>query len=187
MRLAHLARLALAALLVSALLAPGAAATPLATTASAHLASSQLSVAGGASSASSKVTYKKKKHKQIEKYVLAYVNKARAKAGLKKLARSAKIVKIARKWSVRQAERGELAHNPSYGQELPSGWTRASENVAWTTASGSAKKLAKRIVRLWLDSPGHRANILGSSYSKTGVGVAHSKRHGWYFTQNFSN
>ena len=88
---------------------------------------------------------------------------------------------------MQQAKAGRLGHNPSYASQIPSGWTRASENVAWTTARGSAKKLAKRIVRAWLDSPGHRANILGSAYTKTGVGVARSSKHGWYFTQNFSN
>lgn len=180
MRLRALTSVAVASLLAAGLIAPTAAATP----SSAPVLDLTTSAA---SSARDKVTSKKKKHKKVEKHIVRLVNKARTKAGLDKVKRRAKIVKVARKWSVKQAKRGQLAHNPSYASQLPGGWTRASENVAWTSANMSAKKLAKRIVAMWLDSPGHRANILDPHMATTGVGVARSKHHGWYFTQNFSN
>lgn len=172
MRLRSLATLALAAVVSVGLVAPGAVAAPPSTP---------------TATTSAGVTFKKSKHKAIEKYVLKLVNKARKEEGLAPLTRTKKVVKVARRWSVAQAERGTLAHNPGYARQIPRGWTLASENVAWTSARGSAKKLAKRIVKLWLGSEGHRRNILHPSFTKTGIGVARSKEHGWYFTQNFSN
>jgi len=177
MRLGPLARIALAALLATALLAPGAAAAPPASAAT----PTALALAS-----SHKVSSKKTKHKAIEKEILRIVNKHRVRKGLGKLKRSSKITKVSRSWSVKQAKKGKLAHNPSYARQIPAGWTRAAENVAMTTARGSAKKLAKRMVKLWMGSKGHRANILGP-YTHSGVGVAYSSRHRWYFTQNFSN
>jgi len=173
-----------ATLALAALLTTGALAPPATATAPAGHTTSAANIVPTAST--TRVTTAKKKHRLIEKYVLVRVNKARARAGLKKLERSTTIVKVARRWSATQARRGELAHNPSYASQIPRGWTRASENVAWTSATGTPKKLAKRIVRLWLRSSGHRANILGTHYTTTGIGVARS-RHGWYFTQNFSD
>ncbi|NLF04560.1 MAG: CAP domain-containing protein, partial [Actinomycetales bacterium] len=127
MRSRALVTLALAALLAAGLVVPTASA------AAPTLAGTPVLTA----STTTRVSTAKKKHRLIEKYVLSEVNKARKKAGLKKLKRSAKIVKVARKWSAKQARRGELAHNPSYASQIPSGWTRASENVAWTSANST--------------------------------------------------
>lgn len=199
MRSRTVAALAAGSLLATGLLAPPAtaapapmpAAAPIAAsapiTASAPFASASTASAVSARAKKSDVTSKKRKHKKIERRIIKLVNKERAKAGLPKVKRRAKIMRVARAWSVTQARQGRLAHNPAYAQQIPSGWSRASENVAWTTAKGSAKKLAKRTVKAWLRSPGHRANILDPHMTKTGVGVARSKQHGWYFTQNFSN
>ena len=184
MRSGPLERIVLAALLCSALLAPGATAAAAASEPTPSSATPSVLVTASASK--NKVTSKKAKHKAIEKEILRLVNKHRERKGLDRLARSSKITKVARSWSVKQAKKGRLAHNPSYARQIPAGWTRASENVARTTARGSAKKLAKRMVKLWMGSAGHRANILGP-YTRRGVGVAYSARHGWYFTQNFSD
>jgi uncharacterized protein YkwD len=54
----------------------------------------------------------------------------------------------------------------------------AGENVAYGYTS------AKDVVRGWLDSPGHRANISGD-YTLTGIGVAKNKNGQYYFTQIF--
>lgn len=184
MRSRTVATVAAGVLLSAGLVAPPAAAAPSSLTgAPAAAAMMPRAVAAKATD----VTSKKRKHKRIERRITQLVNKERTKAGLGKVERRAKIVRVARSWSVTQARQGNLAHNPTYAQDIPSGWSRASENVAWTTAKGSAKKLAKRIVKAWMRSPGHRANILDPHVTKTGVGVARSSRHGWYFTQNFSN
>ena len=45
--------------------------------------------------------------------------------------------------------------------------------------------LASDIVHMWMNSPGHRANMLEPSYDKLGVGVAFGDDYTVYATQNF--
>ncbi len=45
------------------------------------------------------------------------------------------------------------------------------------------EEIASRIVDGWMDSPGHRQNILETSYDKEGIGVVADERV--YVTQNF--
>jgi uncharacterized protein YkwD len=52
-----------------------------------------------------------------------------------------------------------------HGQLLPG----SSENLAWLTCRAG---WAKRIVNMWLGSPGHRVNLLEGSARRAGIGVA---------------
>jgi len=54
----------------------------------------------------------------------------------------------------------------------------AGENIAWNYRSSSA------VVRGWMDSSGHRANILGN-YQDTGIGVGYNIKGEPYFCQVF--
>ena len=49
----------------------------------------------------------------------------------------------------------------------------------------SVEELATIAVQGWMNSPGHRANILNRSYDKEGIGVAVAPDERVYFTQNF--
>lgn len=60
-------------------------------------------------------------------------------------------------------------------------WSRIAENLA--TMSGPASNVAAQTVRLWLDSEGHRRNMLEPAYTHTGVGVAIDSDGIWYVTQ----
>ncbi|NQW22983.1 MAG: CAP domain-containing protein [SAR202 cluster bacterium] len=46
-------------------------------------------------------------------------------------------------------------------------------------------QIAAQAVELWMDSPGHRENILGSEYDREGIGIAVSEQEKVYATQNF--
>jgi uncharacterized protein YkwD len=48
------------------------------------------------------------------------------------------------------------------------GWL-IGENIAWASGSEAAPR---SIMGLWMDSPGHRANILRRDYREIGIGVA---------------
>jgi uncharacterized protein YkwD len=52
----------------------------------------------------------------------------------------------------------------------------AGENLAW----GAPRLSASKTVSMWMDSPGHRANILGK-WSRIGVGIVHVSNPGGYF------
>lgn len=63
-----------------------------------------------------------------------------------------------------------------------------SENVAYLKGyRASPKAIALTFVQNWLNSPGHRANMLDRSHVRMGVGVAHDGGDRWYATQNFSS
>lgn len=125
---------------------------------------------------------------EAEARVVELVNAARAEAGLGPLQRMTGLDDVARGWSSSLASSGAaLAHNPAFSSQIPGGWSAAAENVAWAPVgyAGSATAIADAMHRVWMDSAGHRANILGP-YTHVGVGVAYSPTHGWYLTQNFA-
>jgi uncharacterized protein YkwD len=47
-----------------------------------------------------------------------------------------------------------------------------------------ADSVAKAVVESWMNSPGHRANILNTGYEKLGVGVGFNGKD-YYLTQDF--
>jgi uncharacterized protein YkwD len=125
---------------------------------------------------------------QVEARLVELLNEARTSQGLTALSRDTQLDTVARTWSQHLAANGlDLAHNPSYYEEYPAGWTAAAENVAWINDNGTLTpdEVAQRMHDAWMASDGHRANILGS-YTRVGVGVAHDFYHGWYLTQDFA-
>jgi uncharacterized protein YkwD len=113
----------------------------------------------------------------VQKRVVADVNAARKNAGKPALTASRSMHAVANAWSEKQAAAGRMSHNPDYARQIPAGWTSAAENVAYGYAPS-------KVTRAWLDSPGHRANILGS-FTHVGVGVDCSKAGKPYYTQVF--
>jgi uncharacterized protein YkwD len=63
-------------------------------------------------------------------------------------------------------------------------WVRVAENLASTTSPAAA--VPRTTVRLWLTSPGHRANLLEAAYTHTGVGVATGADGHWYIVQLYT-
>lgn len=87
------------------------------------------------------------------------------------------------KFAVRQARR-MAAKEKMYHQDLGPvlkrcSLRRAGENVAYgfTSAAG--------VMGAWMDSPGHRANIVEKRYRLLGVGARKSESGVWYFAQVF--
>ncbi len=114
---------------------------------------------------------------QVQTRILTETNVARGKAGLKSLTANSQMNTVAVNWSGKQAAANRMSHNPSYSSQIPSGWTGAAENVAMGFAP-------TKVTTGWLNSPGHRANILGS-YTHIGIGVACSSSGTPYYTQVF--
>jgi uncharacterized protein YkwD len=93
----------------------------------------------------------------------ALADQARAANGQGPLSRNGALDAVAAQWAQQLAASGVLAHNPSYSDQIPGGWSRAGENVARGQAD------ANQMHTEWMNSPGHRANILGDY---TDIGVA---------------
>ncbi len=121
-----------------------------------------------------------------EARVMELANEARAAAGVPPLQRSPEADLVARGWSDYLADESlDLAHNPDVSAELTPGWSGWGENVGWTSAAGEAPThVAADMHEGWMDSEGHRDNLLNPDYTEIGIGVAVGP-NGWYLTQDF--
>ena len=85
------------------------------------------------------------------------------------------------------ANLGYFDHNsPTYGSpfDLMSrygvSYRSAGENIAMGQTS------PQQVMEGWMNSSGHRANILNTSYTKIGVGIARNSSGRYYWTQHFT-
>ena len=99
--------------------------------------------------------------------LLVLINQARSRAGLPIVALWTPLSAQASSWSARNATRDSLAHDPSYGSKAATvcGVSMARENVAYTTGSVDS------MFRSYMNSPGHRANILSRDTQFVGLGT----------------
>lgn len=118
-----------------------------------------------------------------EKEVVRLVNEIRVKNGLKELTYDWELARVARYKSQDMKDNRYFSHtSPVYGspfQMMKSfgiTYRSAGENIAKGQVSPEA------VVNAWMNSSGHRANILNSSYTHIGVGYVAS---GNYWTQMF--
>jgi hypothetical protein len=99
--------------------------------------------------------------------LLVLINQARARAGLPILALYAPLSAQASAWSSRNASVDRLQHDPAYATKAGTvcDWSSARENVAYTTGSADSMFTA------YMNSPGHRANILSRDTQFIGLGT----------------
>ncbi|MBM7497388.1 CAP domain-containing protein [Oerskovia paurometabola] len=113
--------------------------------------------------------------------VVGLVNGARSSAGLAPLAHDPGLAGVAQAWAERMAANGSMSHNPSTGAQIPGGWSSWGENVAWSTDPSPSGLHASL-----MGSPGHRANILSSTFTSVGVGYATDAAGGAYVAEVFA-
>lgn len=121
---------------------------------------------------------------QAEAAVLLLVNEERAKAGCEPVAANSDLAKLAEAFSEDMALRGFFDHTDPDGSDP---WDRAAalgitglggENIARGQATAEA------VMEAWMNSPGHRANILNCDFKTLGVGVVLGDGGPWW-TQDF--
>jgi uncharacterized YkwD family protein len=124
----------------------------------------------------------------LEKEVVNLVNAERAKAGLPALKNNTELSNVARLKSQDMIDKKYFSHtSPTYGspfnmmKKFGIKYSTAGENIA------SGYSTAKAVVDGWMNSPGHRANILSKSFTEIGVGLAKSSNGTYYWTQMFIN
>ncbi|MGW4629050.1 CAP domain-containing protein, partial [Streptomyces rubiginosohelvolus] len=116
--------------------------------------------------------------------VLALVNQERAKVGCSPLSTSAPLTSLAQNFSEDMAARGFFDHTDPDG-DTP--WDRAAQAgvqglAAENIARGQAD--AQAVMEGWMNSEGHRANILNCDYKTIGIGI-HEGSGGPWWVQNF--
>ncbi|MBW5485605.1 CAP domain-containing protein [Streptomyces bambusae] len=120
-----------------------------------------------------------------ESRVLALVNKERAAAGCGALSMNSKLSAAARGYSDTMARSGVMSHTGPDGSTMTSRveaagykWSNLGENIARGQADADA------VMNAWMNSSGHRANILNCAFKEIGIGV-HKGDGGPWWTQNF--
>lgn len=127
---------------------------------------------------------------QFEQRVVDLVNLERQKAGLKPLVADIQLSKGARVKSQDMIDENYFSHtSPKYGSPFDMMKTfgishgYAGENIA------AGQTTPEAVVTAWMNSAGHRANILNANYGKIGVGYAYGPNSTYkhYWTQWFTN
>ena len=130
------------------------------------------------SSASASVTSASKR--ALVRATLCVLNVERTKRGLRPLRLNRKLSRAARGHSSAMASRHFFSHDSLGGGSFVdrirgTGYLRGArswnvgENIAW----GSGPLGTPRAIgRAWMNSPGHRANILSSSFRAIGIGIS---------------
>jgi len=121
---------------------------------------------------------------KVERLIFAYTNEERKERGLSALDYREDVAKAAREHSGDMAEKGEIYHGDIQSRySCPRGF---GENTAWKdTVITTNEELARGIVTGWMNSPGHRKNILRERYGSIGVGVYKTREDVVYATQGF--
>ena len=113
--------------------------------------------------------------------VVDLVNQERLQAGLKPLVVHTNLTKMAKNKAIDMYKNNYFSHtSPKYGSPFDMmdlyniTYVYAGENIA------KGQRSAKEVVKAWMESPGHKANILNRNYGLIGVGY-----YNGYWVQEF--
>lgn len=115
---------------------------------------------------------------QVESMIFTKVNEERAKNGLAPLSYNNTMEHYARFKSQDMGDRGYFDHNNPEGELITAQMARDGvsynawgENIAYIGGVSDPTALANQFMTNWMNSSGHRANILSNNFSSIGVGV----------------
>ncbi|GAA0718090.1 SafA/ExsA family spore coat assembly protein [Clostridium malenominatum] len=124
--------------------------------------------------------------KTQEKEVIRLVNIERSKVGLRPLTAHWELSRVARYKSADMANKNYFSHiSPTYGspffmmENFGMRFSSGGENIA------KGQRTPQEVMNGWMNSPGHKANILSANFTHIGVGLARDKNGVPYWTQMF--
>ena len=131
-----------------------------------------------------------RERERVRKEMLASVNAARKQARLRPLTASALLDKAAQRHAEDMLARGYFAHKSPSGTTVRErarsagyDWRSIGENIAYGQTS------VGEVMETWLNSPGHRKNILTPDFTELGLGLAMGLgpdgKYQIYWVQNF--
>lgn len=124
-------------------------------------------------------------HKFIEKSQVDVLfemhNKERTSRGLQPLILDKKLTNYAQKHAEYMSVKNSLVHSSMSSLQKVNNDSFVGENIAW------GQETEKEVINSWMWSPGHRWNILGSSYKKIGIGIKKDKNNRLYWCVVFSS
>jgi uncharacterized protein YkwD len=126
----------------------------------------------------------------LERQVFELINRKRAENGLQPLVWSERAAQVARLHSRNMASLNFFSHTGADGKRVDdradsvglSDWRAIGENIAFNRGFGNP---IERVVESWMQSRGHRENLLDSRWRESGVGISVTDSGTYYFTQVF--
>lgn len=122
----------------------------------------------------------------FQEEVVRLVNVERSKRGLSELSFNTQLSNVATLKSQDMINKNYFSHtSPTYGspfdmmKQFNISYKTAGENIA------KGQKTPEEVVNAWMNSQGHRENILSTNFTDIGVGVAESSNGTLYWTQMF--
>ncbi len=124
--------------------------------------------------------------KTFEAEVIRLTNVERAQNGLSALRTDWQLSRVARYKSTDMRDKNYFSHqSPTYGSPFD---MMKSFNISYRSAAENiavGQVTPQEVVKSWMNSSGHRANILSSSVTYIGVGYAKGGSYRHYWTQMF--
>lgn len=118
--------------------------------------------------------------------ILKLVNQERSKAGVSPLKLNEKLTNVANIKAKDMADKNYFSHtSPTYGspfdmmKQFGISFSYAGENIA------AGQKTAEEVMDSWMNSSGHKANILNKNYTQLGVGFYRGGQYGTEWVQMF--
>ena len=144
------------------------------------LAAAPSASAAGRACSSANATASQVSKRVLVRATLCVLNAERARHDLRPLRLNRKLSRAARRHSRAMARKRFFSHTSPGGRTFVDRIRRTGylhgarnwnigENIAWGSGGLSAPR---RIATAWMNSPGHRANILSRSFGSIGIGVA---------------
>ena len=120
-----------------------------------------------------------------EQEVFNLINAKRTANGLSSLKIDSEVQRVARIKAQDMVDNNYFSHtSPVYGSPFDMlksfgiSYKAAAENIAGNSSNSGA-------VNAWMNSSGHKANILNGNYNYTGIGVVNSPKYGYVYVQMF--
>jgi len=114
----------------------------------------------------------------IEAQFVSRVNSYRASKGLSQLKVHTQLLSVARNWTERMVQAGQISHNPNLSSEVSGNWTKLGENVGVGPSVDS-------LMQAFMNSPAHNRNLVDPEWNYLAVGVTRAADGKLYTTHNF--
>ncbi|MGM1063342.1 CAP domain-containing protein [Saccharothrix sp. Mg75] len=120
-----------------------------------------------------------------EAKVVELTNAERAANGCPALTADDRLGRAARAHSADMAARNYFSHTSLDGRSFVDRVKAAGHPGPGAENIAAGQRTAEAVVKGWMESPGHRANILNCELKTLGAGMARGGSYGTYWTQNF--
>jgi hypothetical protein len=113
-----------------------------------------------------------------ESQFVSRINQLRASKGLSQLRVSSQLTGVARNWTAKMLQAGQISHNPNLASQVSGNWQKLGENVG-------VGYDVDGLMKAFINSPAHYRNLVDPDWNYVGVGAMKAADGRLYTTHNF--